>query len=222
MKNHKFEVFYTFLVNFTSLESLSLRYCLQFYNEATRNVLYRSVLKKIKQGSDVNSRALPPSDPQNPPRPSPDDPAIDQSQFAHTDSYNTYMNDIVLDMTNLRAEISIYQESAKDAEETASTTLSQEVEDEEITDLAEYKAVISLLGELQLDPNVIMNDGVTNWDISTYMLDILDEMEDTVEILYSLHKTSSQEEQDVYMFDLKDSSAQFNYLLDLKVDELSD
>ena len=39
------------------------------------------------------------------------------------------MNDIVLDMTNLRAEITIYQESAKDAEETAATTLSQEVED---------------------------------------------------------------------------------------------
>ena len=150
------------------------------------------------------------------------DPAIDQSQFAHSDSYNTYMNDIVLDMTNLRAEITIYQESAKDAEETASTTLSQEVEDEETTDLAEYKAVISLLGELQLDPNVIMNDGVTNWDISTYMLDILDEMEDTIEDLYSLRKSAPEEEKDEYMFDLKEFSSQFNYLLDLKVDELSD
>ena len=48
------------------------------FNEETMKVLYRSALKKIQRGSDVNSRVLPPSDPPNPPRPSPDDPNIDQ------------------------------------------------------------------------------------------------------------------------------------------------
>ena len=54
------------------------------YNEATKQVLHRSVLKKINDGSDINSSVLPHLPPGS--HPSPDDPSIEeivQSAPAH-------------------------------------------------------------------------------------------------------------------------------------------
>ena len=103
------------------------------------------------------------------------------------------MQRIELSLTELRAEIEIWQDSAKDAFTDYSNESDKKKKDQHWADYEEFSAIVTLLTDMQQETNVIMNEGVSNQEISDTMYDLLEEIDDDLDYLYDAEDKEEEE-----------------------------
>ena len=103
------------------------------------------------------------------------------------------MQRIELSLTELRAEIEIWQDSAKDAFTDYSNESDKKKKDQHWADYEEFSAIVTLLTDMQQETNVIMNEGVSNQEISDTMYDLLEEIDDDLDYLYDAEEKEEEE-----------------------------
>ena len=129
------------------------------------------------------------------------------------------MKKIVLDLTAVRAEIGIWQDSADDSFTKYSNERADQKKKKEYSeDYEEYTAIVNLLTNLQQDPNVIVNKGVSNREINDKMYELLEDIDNDLFLLDSQLPTDEEDEESLSR-DFKSVFKQFEYLIDLVVDE---
>ena len=104
------------------------------------------------------------------------------------------MQRIELSLSELSAEIEIWQDSAKDAFTEYSNESDKKKKDQHWADYEEFSAIVTLLEDMQQETNVIMNEGVSNQEISDTMYDLLEEIDDDLNYLYD---AEDKEEEDI-------------------------
>ena len=91
------------------------------------------------------------------------------------------MQRIELNISELRAEIDIWQDSAKDAFTEYSNESDKKKKNQHWADYQEFTAIVTLLTDMKQDPSVMIAEGVSNQEISDTMWELLEEIEEDVE-----------------------------------------
>ena len=129
------------------------------------------------------------------------------------------MQKVELNLSELRAEIEIWEDSAKDALTKYQNESNKIKKDQHWAGYEEFTAIVTLLSDMQMEPNVMVDQGVTNQEISDTMYNLFEEIEDDMDFLFD---TDNEDEEETLKDDYIEVFQQLEYLVDLVTDEFED